>query len=374
MTQEYKYKQDINGYPRLSVWLRRIAIAGFLAIAIQLIFVYVKFGNLFIVYHITSGIEISFTFLYFLALFWIYPKISHWINSSFFNRLKTTIINITEGVTVVISTFLLTLIVKIAPMWMVMLYFNRQNEGLNMAFDPEALRKSFIIHAVLGLLFYYFVERERLRKEIQAEHIRYAKLQREEFKGQLENLKNQVSPDFLFNSLGTLDTLIDHEPAKALEFVNSLSFVYRSFLDRKEEVAPLAREVEIAEAYTSILKTELKDKFNITLKVDPKYLELHLPSGSLQGIMEQAIIDRKASFNHQLSISICTSGDKLILRIAQKQEQEHPSVKAFLKNIRERYTYLTDQDIEINDNPNELHIELPLLRIKEYNSKIDDDI
>ncbi len=373
MPEQFIRKMKKTIHPRLSDWMRRILIAGSLAIAIQLVFVYIKFGNIFRVYHITSAIELTYTFFYFLTLFWIYPKISHWISSSFTSRFNSIVVNIIEGVTVVISTFLLTAIVKVAPMWITMVYFNSQNEALNMQFDLEAMRKSLIIHAVLGLLFYYFVERERLRKELQAEHLRFAKLQREEFRNQLEKLKNQVSPKFLFQSLNTLDGLIGSKPEDAVNFVNQLSSVYRSFLDHEEEVVTLGRELEIVEAYTSLIKAGLGEKVKLNIQTTPEYLDWQLPYGSLQSIIENAFVDRETTPNHQLFLSIYTSGNKLILQIAQQQDQRYLSVKKILNNLNERYSYLTDQKIKVKDNGTELHIEIPLLRIEEYSSDSEQD-
>lgn len=267
-----------------------------------------------------------------------------------------------------ISTFLLTAIVKVAPMWATMFYYNSQNEGLNMQFDLEAMRKSIIIHAVLGLLFYYFVERERLRKEIQAEHLRFAKLQREEFRNQLEKVKNQVSPKFLFQSLNTLDGLIASNPEDAVTFVNHLSSVYRSFLNDKEEVVTLARELEIVEAYTFLIKAGLGEKVQLTIQTTPQYLDWQLPYGSLQSIIEHAVVDRESTPGHPLSMSVHTTGDKLLLQISQKQDQKYIAVKKILNSISERYSYLTDQEIEIKNNGKELCISIPLLRIEEYNN------
>lgn len=360
--------------PFLSDWIRRIAIAGSLAIAIQIIFVYIQFGDIFRVYHINSAIELTFTFFYFLTLFSIYPKISNWVSSSFFSRFNPIVVNIFEGVIVVVSTFLLTAIVKVAPMSATMFYFNSQNDGLNMQFDLEAMRKSLIIHAVLGLLFYYFVERERLRKEIQAEHLRFAKLQREEFRNQLEKLKNQVSPKFLFQSLDTLDSLIASNPEDAVTFVDHLSSVYRSFLNDKEEVITLARELELVEAYTFLIKAGLGEKIQIRIQPSPQYLDWQIPYGSLQSIMEQAVVDRQTAPNHPLSVSVHTTGDKLILQITQQQDQAYSSVKKILNNVSLKYQYLTDQKIEIKGSGKELCISIPLLRIEEYTSDSDQDV
>lgn len=356
--------------PQLAVWLGKIAIAGSLTIAIHLVFVFIKYGNIIRTYHFSTLIELIFTFFYFLTLFWIYPSISRWISSSLFTKLSPVVKNIVEGITVVVSTFFLSAMVKILPMWLVMLYFNAQMEKVNMAFDLAAMRKSLIIHAVLGLLFYYFVERERIRKEIKAEHIRYAKLQREEFRNQLENLKNQVNPDFLFTSLNTLDELIASQPEKAVEFVNHLSFVYRSFLDHKEEMSTLASEVEVTEAYINILKAGWKDKVEINLQVDSKYLSWQLPSGSLQAIVENAFVNRGNTQKQKFKMSIFTDREKVIFQLEQQQDIFTTVFNTTIQKISERYRYLTDETLEIMNRGQQLIIELPLLQVEEYTTDI----
>ncbi len=84
--------------------------------------------------------------------------------------------------------------------------------------------------AIITLFFYYFVERERSKKQLQKEMLHAARLQKENFQAQLQSLKSQVSPHFLFNSLNVLRSLIPQDTGKASEFTERLSDLYRAFL------------------------------------------------------------------------------------------------------------------------------------------------
>ncbi len=355
-----------NKKPEISIWLHRIAVAAAITIAIQLVFLYVAYGEFSSFFHIAHGMEFTFTFLYFLSLFWIYPKISHTIHSTALSGFRSIIIKIIEGVTVVISTFFLTAIIKILPIWILMQYINANYENRNMRFDLDNLRQSLIIHAVLGLLFYYFVERERIRKQIQAEQLRYAQLQKEEFKGQLEHLKNQVNPHFLFKSLETLDSLIEKDPEKAVEFVTRLSFVYRSFLDRKEPLIPLAKEMELVEAYIYMLKVRYGDQIRFENKIMPECRSLQLPPGSIQILIENAVLYNEITPERPLHIKIHTERDKLVVRNDLQQIQQEKPTGVGLKNIIERYKYLTDEAVQLDVTGKEFVVKLPILKVEEY--------
>ena len=61
------------------------------------------------------------------------------------------------------------------------------------------------------------------------------KLKRENVQSQLDGLKSQVNPHFLFNSLNTLTYIIPEDSEKAIKFVQKLSKVYRYILEIRDK-------------------------------------------------------------------------------------------------------------------------------------------
>jgi LytS/YehU family sensor histidine kinase len=71
------------------------------------------------------------------------------------------------------------------------------------------------------------------------------RLKKENLRSELEGLRNQVNPHFLFNSLNTLVSIIPEDPDKAVDFVQRLSHIFRYVLDMQErETVSLREEME----------------------------------------------------------------------------------------------------------------------------------
>jgi sensor histidine kinase YesM len=357
-----KYKED----SRTGVWLKRIGIAALVSILVHLTIMYIDHGNFTGIISLPSGLELTFTFLYFLSLFWVYPKISEIIHSSALIKISGNVLNFLEGFLVVLSTLLLTGLTKIFPLWLLLLILNNVLENFNGRFDLEAVRHSLVIHAFLGLFFYYFVERERLRKKIRAEHLRFAQLQRKEFKNQLENLKNRVNPDFLFRSLDTLDSLIEENPEKAVEFVGNLSFVYRSFLNTKEQLIELKQELDLARAYIAILKMQFGNTLRFSINTEPESLSLYLPPGTLQMLIENAVPETKnLQSENPLHIEISTTRRNLVVKSNRNNIPGKDYLQKNIDLIRERYRFLSNEPVEVEETHLHYEVEIPLLQLKQ---------
>jgi len=102
--------------------------------------------------------------------------------------------------------------------------------------------------------------------------IRQEKLQKEKSLAHFENLRNQLNPHFLFNSLSSLNSLIYENPDLASKFLKQLSKVYRYVLENnKTDLVSLATEVSFVQNYISLLQTRFGNglKVNATTRPSP---------------------------------------------------------------------------------------------------------
>lgn len=191
------------------------------------------------------------------------------------------------------------------------------------------------------------------------------RLKREFVQAQLDGLKSQVNPHFLFNSLNTLVYIIPEDPEKAVEFVQKLAKVYRYILEIQERrLIPLWEEMEFLESFIFLHKERFCDNLRLNIEV-PKSERNHLIVPlSLQLLFENAIKHNIISKEKPLSISLkVEEGKRLVIRnTLQLRSNPEPGTKTGLSNIKSRYEYFSDQPVIIEETGKEFMVSLPLIQ------------
>ena len=188
-------------------------------------------------------------------------------------------------------------------------------------------------------------------------------LKRESLIAQLNALKTQVNPHFLFNNLNTLCSIIPDQPKQAVEFVQELSKVYRHILEVKDETSILVKdELDVLKAYAFLLKTRFGNNLEIDIRVPQEILQYRIVPHSLQLLLENAIKHNIVSIEKPLKIEVSVHEGKLIVsNNLQKKNQQHDSTGIGLNNIRNRYTLLTNQPIEVMETTKDFTVSIPLI-------------
>ncbi|WP_188442815.1 sensor histidine kinase [Planktosalinus lacus] len=341
-------------------FFKRLGIAAVSAILAFTVVIYLHSGTLWD-FSFAGLIQLLYSFLFFFSLFWVQEKISSIVNSTFFQSTLIFIRAFSEFFMVVVSALLLNLLLNHLP---ILIFYTPDQ------LDPDGLRIGYVFSAIISLFFYYFVERERSKKRLQAERLRSARLQKESFQAQLESLKNQVNPHFLFNSLNVLGALIHKNPDKAEKFVEKLSDVYRSFLDHSPQMlVPLHKELEIVDAYMYLLDTRFEEALRFEKIIPEEKLSLQLPPGALQMLIENAVKHNTATMRKPLVIKIYTDEKNLVVsNELQLRKEDVPSTKTGLANIQSRYAFYTEEKVQIEKDGNQFTVKLPLLKVETYES------
>ena len=190
------------------------------------------------------------------------------------------------------------------------------------------------------------------------------KLEKEYAQSQLESLKSQVNPHFLFNSLNTLTYLIPEDSEKAVKFVQKLSKVYRYILELKDKkLTSLKEELNFLDSYIFLLKERFGENLNVKIDVDPALHNQHLIPLSLQLLFENAIKHNIISKDKPLEVCLWVDADRLLVRNnLQRKAQEMPSTRVGLENIRHRYTFYTNEEMEVIETSEYFLVALPLLK------------
>lgn len=216
----------------------------------------------------------------------------------------------------------------------------------------------FILIGLIVFLILYFLIRQRenqSRKKILIE--------RERVSAQLEALKAQINPHFLFNSFNTLINLIDEnasKPAVAIEYVEKLSDFFRHILQyREQDKIPLREEWQIVQDYIFLLKKRYGD--NLKLQLDPVPKEGFIMPLTLQILLENAVKHNVITKVKPLEVIIeVREGNIVVSNNMQKKTQAEPSTRFGLQSLKTRYS-LSGHEIVVSDDNNVFQVKIPIL-------------
>lgn len=223
---------------------------------------------------------------------------------------------------------------------------------------PQILLISFMMASFYETAYFFDKYRESARN--------FTDLKAQQLKDEFEVLQNQMSPHFLFNSLNTLNTLIQEDPNLAEKFTEHLSDVYRYILMNKgREVVPLEEEVNFVKSYVYLLQIRYPDNLNIHFHVD-KVIDTYIPPLTLQILVENAVKHNAISNKSPLTVEIYASnGNTLVVKNNVKVKNTlGRSTQTGLANLRKRYRLINNREIEVIKTPNMFMVVVPLFSIE----------
>ena len=183
---------------------------------------------------------------------------------------------------------------------------------------PMEFAKHFFLYWLGMGLIYLFQEVRFARKR----EIHEARLEASLAEAQAQNLRLQLEPHFLFNTLNAISVAVYEDPQKADKMICGLSEMLRRLLNKNSSLEiPLSTELEILDLYSNVMKTRLEHRFKLQLQIDDAVRPALVPQLLLQPLLENAIrhgmnprtfqIDVSLSAcleNHRVHLTLCDSG------------------------------------------------------------------
>ena len=218
---------------------------------------------------------------------------------------------------------------------------------------------------VLALLAaFYLTANRRSAQRIQQLQLHAERLEHAAVQAQLDALRNQVNPHFLFNSLSILAALVDTDARLAGQFVARLATAYRYILEQRDQVrVPLRTELDFLAAYTFLLTVRFEGKLFVALDVPEAARNGYaIAPLTLQLLLENAVKHNRLSTAEPLRVTIALAGN--CLRVAnwvQRRLVPEISTGVGLQNIIGRYRLLTDRSVRVVEADGYFVVDLPLL-------------
>ncbi|MFC4699999.1 sensor histidine kinase [Glaciecola siphonariae] len=226
---------------------------------------------------------------------------------------------------------------------------------------------------VFTAIFFIMLYNGRLR----AEHEMLLRAQTSAKEAQLQMLRYQLNPHFMFNTLNAISTLIyKNENDKANEMLDRLCSFFRFSLSQKNEKENvLSDELDICSLYLSIEKVRFGERLIVEYDVDAVAANSLVPSFLLQPLIENAIkygiesrkeagsiIIKARKVKEQLHLSVYNQG-------GEKQTKNTEGLGIGLSNTRARLKNLYNKQCDLlistlEDNATRVDIHMPYMRRK----------
>lgn len=297
-----------------------------------------------------------FISIFYTTLFWLFFRTLY----LYITEKHPGFDNIRQRYTVLIPSILLSFIT-------VKILIDVTIDPILLKYLTPGLEPHATLEAIGSFIFLILVisiyEGTYLFAELKKSNLKQQVLLKENISSQLEGLKNQINPHFLFNSLNTLASIIPEDPERGVRFVTTLSKVYRYILDIKDQkLISLRKELEYLRSYTYLLKERFGENIYINIDVDEAdYNKLIIPL-SLQITFENAIKHNIITSSKPLHIDVYLENGNLVVRNnLQKKSTVGSSTKLGLQNIKNRYKFFTDQEVGVISSLQHFIVTLPLL-------------
>lgn len=229
--------------------------------------------------------------------------------------------------------------------------------------DWKSFIDSFILLVGFSVIVTLLEENNLLNGRKQKDLLKIEKTEQLKAEAELQVLKNQIDPHFLFNSLNTMSFLIEKDQAKAKLFNDTLAEVYQYILlNRQKNLVPLKQELEFAKNYFRLLTIRYPEGMDMSIDIDKKEEKKLLPPISLQILLENAVKHNGFSIEQPLHIEIVAKdGHISVKNNLQKNNQPAPGTRHGLENLAARYELISNKLVSIYRSSNHFSVKLPLL-------------
>ena len=177
---------------------------------------------------------------------------------------------------------------------------------------PMEFAKHFFLYW-LGIGLIYLFHEVRFARE---REVHQARIEASLAEAQAQNLRLQLEPHFLFNTLNAISAAVYEDPQKADKMICGLSEMLRRLLNKNPSLeVPLSAELELLDLYANVMKARLEHRFQLQLQVDDAVKGALVPQLLLQPLLENTIRHgiNPQTFQIDVSLSACLKDNHVCL-------------------------------------------------------------
>lgn len=227
----------------------------------------------------------------------------------------------------------------------------------------------YMISAIVTFISYVYsnarfmeviIDSENQKKELE---IKLLKESERTTQMQLEVLKAQIDPHFMFNNFSILSELIVEDSTLAERFLENLSSVYRYVIQNlKRDTVPISEELAFLRSYIYLIGMRYEDAIRIDVDERLEQACGQVPPVSFQLLVENAIKHNQLSVCQPLHIHIFQEGSYIVVENDLRPVSSKLSSTGIgQQNIAERYSLLCKEKPIIEKSEHSYTVKLPII-------------
>ncbi len=230
---------------------------------------------------------------------------------------------------------------------------------------PIRIILGIMYYLLTGLIYYLMIYYQNFKERVEHE----ANIEAKYKEAELNTLKAQINPHFIFNSLNSISSLTISDPDVAQEMIVKLSDFFRMTLKKDNtQFASLSEEIRYSRLYFEIEKIRFQEKLEYLIDCDDKYAAVKVPHLILQPLLENAIKHGVQESISQVQVKLRCYKEKeyVFLELSNEFDPDSKFEGQGIghKNIRERLRLIYSRndliDIQIINNQYTAILKIPL--------------
>jgi len=191
-------------------------------------------------------------------------------------------------------------------------------------------------------------------KSAQTQSLKNEQLAKQLVQVELQSLKSQLNPHFLFNTLNTIASLIRLErKSQAIKALSELSLMLRKVLENQNnQMISLLQEIDFIESYLSIQKMRFENKLDTKISIVGECSNCEIPFMLLQPLVENAVQHgcQLESNKNTLSMNIQCNNHQIIFKLTNKTSEtdENKGFGIGLKNCHQRMEKIYNNNFSLS--------------------------
>jgi len=259
--------------------------------------------------------------------------------------------------------FILQLLLQIVIVSILVVLFFTIDLPQKYGYDDLLLRRALIFGIIFSILVTTGLTAEQLLLKWNESKLEAIENKKQALQAELNALKLQLDPHFLFNNLSTLTSLIEENQVTAVQYVTNLSAVYRYLLSyRNKNIVVLKTELDFIKEYLFLYQIRYGSSITIYIADNSDLLNKYIPPLTLQLLIENAIKHNSFSITAPLIIRISYEDQWIIVKNNKAPKfTKEPGEGIGLAHIDHSYKVLGAIPPEVYDLEDSFEVKIPLL-------------